>query len=62
LNKLLDYSPERWLKHTFGVAKLLRFRGADRYTTDFEKALLSQHLGTAVSVAFKDDPSFANGL
>ncbi|KAK5988892.1 hypothetical protein PT974_10389 [Cladobotryum mycophilum] len=36
---------QRWASHSSGSTALIKLRGPDRYTSDFEKGLLASHIG-----------------
>lgn len=68
--ELLEFAnPQAWIVHIAGASSLLKLRGAESCTTDFEKALLLALVGPIYteamisgSVCFLDDPSWKKAL
>ncbi|KAK3350236.1 hypothetical protein B0T25DRAFT_262523 [Lasiosphaeria hispida] len=51
--------PYSWMRHVGGATRLIEVRGVDAFKSEFEMALLTAHVGPAVTEAFlSNKPSF----
>lgn len=56
LHELLDASNDSgWSHHVHGSVRIVKHRGTQRFTTDFEKALFAAHAGTVVGESLLDN-------
>ncbi|KAK0707324.1 hypothetical protein B0H67DRAFT_587282 [Lasiosphaeris hirsuta] len=51
--------PHSWMRHVGGATRLIEVRGVDAFKSEFEMALLTAHVGPAITEAFlSNKPSF----